>query len=133
MEVHFRLGVIRLREKKKEKAQEHFKKVEELDKDDKKRTKEHIAWAKLKLLLADKKRQAEAKKAARELVDKFPKGMYLSKCLMIIADICIKERDIDGAVDAWLELQKKRFGSIEYPEMKKLLNKYWNQSKHSKK
>ena len=59
--------------------------------------------------------------------------MFVAKALMIIGDICLKEKDFNGAVDAWLELQKKRFGSIEFPEMRKLLKKYWNQSKQGRK
>jgi tetratricopeptide (TPR) repeat protein len=132
-DAHFRLGVIDLREGDEKKAQEHFTKAIDLDTGGRKKLKAHIAWEKLKLLLKDGKKQAEAKDAARKLVDEHPKSAYVAKCLMIIGDICIAQRNIEGAVDAWLELQDKRFGSIEYPEMRKLLTKYWNQSPQSKK
>jgi TolA-binding protein len=134
-EAYFRLGVMELRAKKgdKKKVEEHFKKAVELDKDSRRRMKERADWEKVKSLQKDKKKAAEYKKALRKHVDSFPKSAFVAQALMMIADICVKARDIEGAVDAWLELQKKRFGSIEYPEMRKLLAKYWNQSRRSKK
>ncbi len=134
-ETHFRLGAIELRAKKgdEKKAQEHFKKAVELDKDGRQRMKERADWEKVRALQKDRKKLAELKKALRKHVDSFPKGALVARALMMLADICLKERDIEGAVDAWLELQDKRFGSIEYPEMRKLLTKYWSQSKRSKK
>jgi len=133
-EAHFRLGVIELRAKEvdEKKVGEHFKRAVELDKDGRLRMKERVDWKKVKALQKSKKAD-EYKKALRKHVDSFSKSAFVAQALMAIADICLKARDIEGAVDAWLELQDKRFGSIEYPEMRKLLTKYWNQSKRSKK
>ena len=132
-EAHFRLGVITLRAKKNDdkKAGEHFKKALELDKAGRFRMKERIDWEKVKKLQRGKD-SAKLKVGLRKHVDEYPKSVFVGKALMMIADICLKEKDFDGAVDAWLELQKKRFGSIEYPEMRKLLAKYWNMSKRSR-
>jgi len=132
-QAHFRLGVIALRAKKSDgkKAGEHFRKAVELDKDGRLRMKERVDWEKV-IIFQKAKNPAKLKAAARKHVDGFAKSVFAAKALMIIADICLKQKDIDGAVDAWLELQKKRFGSIEYPEMRKLLAKYWNQSSQSK-
>ena len=133
-EAQFRLGVIALRAKKSDekKTGEHFKKAVELDKGGRHRMKERVDWEKVRAFQRDKKKADEYKKALRKHVDSFPKSAFAAQALMMIADVCLKARDIEGAVDAWLELQDKRFGSIEYPEMRKLLTKYWNQSKRSK-
>ena len=131
-ETHYRLGVIALRAKKTEekKVEGHFKKAVELDAKGRFRMKERVDWAQVMKLQKD---PDKLKAALRKHVDGFPKSALVAKALMMIADICLKKNDIEGAVDAWLELQKKRFGSIEYPEMQKLLKKYWNMSKRSKK
>jgi TolA-binding protein len=134
-EAYYRLGVLELRAKQadEKKVEEHFKKAVELDKDGRRRMKERVDWEKVKSLQKDSKKAAEFKKALRKHIDGFPKSAFAAQALMMLADVCLKERNIEGAVDAWLELQKNRFGSIEYPEMRKLLTKYWNQSKRSKK
>lgn len=133
-DAHLRLGVIALRAKKTEEkglAEHHFKKAIELDSDGKKLMKEHVAWEKAQALVR-KNKFDEAKAAALKLIKDFPKSGYVAKCYMLAAEMCLKRNDIDGAVDAWMELQKNRFGSIEYPEMQKLLKKYWNQSKRGR-
>lgn len=134
-EAYYRLGVIELRAKKgdEKKAEEHFKKAVELDKDGRLRMKERVDWENVKSLQKDSKKTAEFKKALRKHIDSFPKSAFVAQALMMTGDLCLKEADIEGAIDAWLELQKVRFGSIEYPVMRKLLEKYWSQSKRSKK
>ena len=133
-ETHYRLGVMALRAKRadKDKAKEHFKAAVEMDKTGRFRMKEHCDWAKVQALRRYKNLDV-VKKAAREHIDKYPKSVFNGKAYMLIAEICLAQKDIEGAVDAWLELQDKRFGSIEYPAMQVLLKKYWNMSKRSKK